>query len=195
MSSILSGTPIVYFECRQCKCVLQNPTPDVLDEWKKEHQGHTVTETRKYPLFDLGYNDLKKAGELAQIANELGAVIADIRFMPHTRNPEFSLKHLQEVLGDKYIHVGELGNANYKGTGGIQLANTEAGMRILHGLLANSAVIIICACWKRSECHRVYVAKEYEKRYNVDSTPITRTSARDLLSSVEEKNNPQLALW
>jgi len=102
-------------------------------------------------LYDLGYNDLKKAEELAQIAESLGAIVADIRFMPHTRNPEFSHKHLMEVLGENYVHVGELGNANYKGAGGIELANVEAGMAIMRGLLANKPVIIMCACWKRSE--------------------------------------------
>jgi len=149
----------------------------------------------KHLLYDIGYNDLKKAEELAQVAKALGAIVADIRFYPHTRNPEFSLKHLQAVLGENYVHVGELGNANYKGEGGIQLADAEAGMTILHDLLANKPVIIMCACWKRSECHRVHVAGEYEKRFGVATTPITRSEARTLLETAQAAKNPQMPLF
>jgi hypothetical protein len=186
---------LVYYTCEDCTVTLQNPTLECLDEWFKEHSSHKIVTTRKHPLYDLGYNDLKKAEELAQIAEALGAIVADIRFMPHTRNPEFSQKHLREILGESYVHVGALGNANYKGTGGIQLENVESGMMILNGLLWKRPIILICACWKRSECHRVYVADEYEKRYGVATNPITRSYARELLSSTEEKNNPQLPLW
>ena len=115
--------------------------------------------------------------------------------MPHTRNPEFSHKHLQEVLGENYVHVGELGNANYKGTGDIQLVNIESGMRIIQGLLASKSVIIICACWKRSECHRLHVATEYEKLFGIATTPISRQYAREILALVKAENDPQIPLF
>ncbi len=186
---------LIYYTCEKCTVTIQNPTLECLDEWLKEHHGHKITTEQKHPLYDLGYNDLKKADELAQIAQALSAIVVDIRFMPHTRNPEFSQTHLREVLGENYVHVGELGNANYKGEGGIELVNVESGMMITHGLLAMKPVILICACWKRAECHRLTVADEYKKRYGVATNPITRSDARTLLSSIEEKNNPQLPLW
>jgi hypothetical protein len=186
---------LVYYTCEDCTVTLQNPTLECLDEWLKEHSGHKIVTTRKHPLYDLGYNDLKKAEELAQIAEALGAIVADIRFMPHTRNPEFSQKHLREILGENYVHVGDLGNANYKGTGGIELENVESGMMILNGLLAMKPVILICACWKRSECHRLYVAEEYKRRYGLATSPISRQDARTLLESIKVKNNPQLSLF
>lgn len=146
-------------------------------------------------LYDLGYNDLKKAEELAQIAKALDAVIVDIRFMPHTRNPEFGKNHLQEILGKDYIHVGALGNKNYRGEGEIQLVNTDEGMNVIHKLLETKSVILMCACWKRSECHRLIVANEYEARHGITTTPITKSQARMILANITAESNPQLPLF
>ncbi|MBK8467700.1 MAG: DUF488 domain-containing protein [Chloracidobacterium sp.] len=142
-------------------------------------------------LYDLGYNDFKKAEELLQVTKALNAVIADIRFMPHTRNPEFSQKHLQEVLGARYAHIQALGNKNYRGEGATEFADVEKGVAELHGLMEKGNVIVMCACWKRSDCHRLDAAEEYQKRFGITVTPITKAGARKLI----EKSNPQMTLF
>jgi hypothetical protein len=191
----MNNAPDLYYTCEDCTATLQNPDLEVLDEWMKEHHGHKIITTRKYGLYDLGYNDLKKAVELAQIADHLGAIVVDIRFQPHTRNPEFSLTHLQEVLGKSYIHIGELGNKNYKDEGEIQLVNAEVGIAKVHSLLAEKSVILICACWKRLDCHRLVVSNEYKKRHKVASTPISRADARSILAKVKSDQDPQMSLF
>lgn len=197
MTKILEKiSPTTYYTCKKCVSVFQNPEDEDLQKWLREHAGHKIEKdiVMNTVLYDLGYNDLKKAVELAQIANHLDAVIVDIRFQPHTRNPEFSLAHLQEVLNDRYVHIGELGNKNYKGEGEIQLVNAEAGISKVHSLLTEKSVILICACWKRSDCHRLVVSVEYEKRHGVASTPISRADARGILAKVKSDQDPQMLL-
>lgn len=191
----MNNAPDLYYTCEDCTVTLQNPDLGVLDEWMEKHHGHKIVTTRKYGFYDLGYNDLKKADELAQIANYLDSVVVDIRFQPHTRNPEFSLEHLQETLKGRYVHIGELGNKNYKGEGEIQLVNAEAGVAKIHSLLAEKSVIVICACWKRSDCHRLVVSSEYEKRHGVASTAISRSDARGILAKVKSDQDPQMSLF
>lgn len=188
-------TTSIYYTCNKCIHTLQNPSsPENIAEFMTEHHGHPIVVTKKNYLFDLGYNDLKKADELLAIAKTLGATVADIRFQPDTRNPEFSRKHLAEILGDDYVHIGELGNANYKGNDGIKLVDTGKGIEKLHALLAIKPVIIICACWKRNECHRLQVGYEYSKRYDISSTPITRANAREIVNEFKKANDPQIPL-
>ncbi len=189
--------PTVYYTCKDCTVTFQNPSEENLPTFHKEHEGHNVEKRviTHNQFYDLGYNDLKTAEELTQVANALNAFVVDIRFMPHTRNPEFSNKHLREVLGENYVHVGELGNANYKGEGDIQLVNVESGMTILHGMLAMKSVIIMCACWKRSDCHRLHVAREYKQRFGVNVIPITKSDARAIIIDAREKSDPQMKLF
>lgn len=131
-------------------------------------------------LYDLGYNDLKKADDLAKLAQALNAVVADVRYMPHTRNPEFSQTHLIELLGKDYVHIRELGNENYRGDG-IHLVDVDKGMMLLHSLLSKKSVILICACWDRPHCHRLGVTQEYERRYNLATQPLTRQKCREII--------------
>lgn len=172
-----------YYTCEDCVFTLQNPTPECLDEWLKEHHGHKITTRVKTVLYDLGYNDIKKADDLAVLAKALNAVVADVRFMPHTRNPEFSQKHLVEVLGENYVHIPELGNSNYKGEGDIQLVNADAGIEKIDSLLANKSVIVMCACWKRSDCHRLHVTGTYEKRFGLETQALTRQLCREIITA------------
>lgn len=187
----------VLYTCEDCNSTLQNPTLECLDEYLKEHHGHRITTSKEIQtqFYDLGYNDLKKAEELALVAIALGAVVADIRFQPHTRNPEFSNKHLMEVLGENYIHVGALGNQNYKGEGETRLVNADEGIQIINDLLKTKSVIIMCACWDRKNCHRLDVAHEYEKRFGLLASPITRSDARKLIAEMQATSNPQMPLF
>lgn len=189
--------PTIYYSCRKCNEVFQNPSEENLKTWLKEHDGHKIEKDvlMNTVLYDLGYNDLKKAEELAQIAKHLDAVVADIRFMPHTRNPEFSQTHLVEVLGDRYVHIGELGNKNYKGDGPIELVDKKAGLLKIEELLASKSVIMICACWKRSECHRLDASREYEAKNGIASTPITRADARKILNKIKADQDPQIPMF
>lgn len=189
--------PDVYYTCEDCVNVFQNPYDENVPEWLSEHGSHNYHKDviMNTVLYDLGYNDLKKAEELALVAGHLNAVVADIRFMPHTRNPEFSQKHLVEVLGDSYVHIGELGNKNYKGEGATQFVDVQAGLSKIADLLTGKSVIMICACWKRSECHRLDASHEYEKRYGVDSIPITKADARKILEKIKADQDPQIPLF
>lgn len=178
----------IYWTCEDCGVTLQNPVPSYPTDFLMEHV-HKEENTTKQ-LYDLGYNDLKKADELARIAIAFDAIVADIRFMPHTRNPEFGQKHLMSVLGLRYKHVGALGNSNYKGEGAIQFVNVDAGMEIIHGLLAHKSTIIMCACWNRTNCHRLLAVQEYERRFGHISTPVTKQIAAQILAKNSTSQMP-----
>lgn len=197
MTLLTPRPPTVYYTCSKCKSVFQNPEDEDLKIWLKEHDGHRIKKdiVMNTILYDLGYNDLKKAEELAQIAKHLDAVVADIRFAPHTRNPEFSQEHLVEVLGDAYIHIGELGNKNYKGEGATQFVDKDAGLLKIARLLTSKSVIMICACWKRADCHRLDASHEYEVKSGIASTPITRADARKILEKIKADQDPQIPLF
>jgi len=54
----------------------------------------------------------------------------DIRYSPRSRKAGFSRSGLERTFGERYHHVREFGNAAYE-SGGLQLADPEAGLRIV----------------------------------------------------------------
>ena len=106
-------------------------------------------------IFTTGYTG-KTLQSLHQTAEELGAMIVDIRFSPHSRNPSFNLANMRKVLGDAYIHMPELGNADYK-SNNIRLVNYPAGREKLRALQVPA--ILLCACKDPKTCHRTHIAQ------------------------------------
>jgi uncharacterized protein (DUF488 family) len=111
-----------------------------------------------HTLYTAGYTGLKPE-ELKATAERLGAVVADIRFRPFSRNPAWSKVNVSKALGDRYQHIQALGNRNYKG-GPIDLLGVEAGIGIVGTLLETQPVILLCVCTNVETCHRKTVAEK-----------------------------------
>ncbi len=111
-------------------------------------------------LYTIGYTGLTPAALLAA-AETLGAVVADIRIAPRSRNPVWNKRRLMEAWGPRYQHVGELGNRNYKGEfgEGTLLVDEEAGVAIIAEMLQQQPVILMCACVDAAHCHRTPAAE------------------------------------
>jgi len=114
-------------------------------------------------LSTLGYLAWTPAA-VVQCVEQLGAVVADIRFAPSSRHPAWRQASLRQTLGDRYHHVQTLGNRNYKG-GPVALVDLEAGLTTLVQLLEVSPVIMLCACRDLARCHRRLVAEAFTTRY------------------------------
>ena len=122
-------------------------------------------------LYTLGYLAWTPAA-VVQCVQDLGAVVADIRFSPTSRHPAWRQATLRRTLGECYRHIGALGNRNYKG-GPVELVDLEAGLTTLGELLAVSPVILLCGCRDVQACHRRVVAEACAARYGMPISHLT----------------------
>lgn len=125
-------------------------------------------------LYTVGYTGQTPAKLLAA-AETLGAVIADIRISPRSRNPVWNKRKLQEAWGPRYVHIGELGNRNYKGEFGddVLLADVDRGVELVAALLARGPVILMCACVDAAICHRSPAAEAVSAQTDAPVTHLT----------------------
>lgn len=119
-----------------------------------------------HKIYTWGYQG-KQMGELVGLVNKLGAVPADIRYSPFSRNVTWNKAELQLTFGDKYHWIRALGNVNYKGDGPITIANWDVGTTAVGKLLEVSPVILICVCKDVEHCHRKVVGEGLAERFGV----------------------------
>lgn len=112
-------------------------------------------------LFTTGYTG-KKPGDLLALATDNDAVIVDIRKSANSRVPRWREQELGELLGDRYRHVPQFGNNNYKSGGPVVIADIEAGTQIVLAI-TNPAIIMLCACESDEHCHRKAVAERFRE--------------------------------
>ncbi len=125
------------------------------------------------PLYTFGYTG-STPETLKNVAEALGAilvlsaaeVVVDIRFSARSRAVRWTGKRLVETLGERYAHIRELGNANYKDRDGeIVIADLDAGMHKLLEILLQKPAILLCACQGWQSCHRRVPAEAAAGRY------------------------------
>ena len=130
-------------------------------------------------IYTTGYTG-KNVAELPELLDSLDAVLADIRFAPHSRHLEWRKNYLTLLLKHLYHHVPQLGNRKYK-EGGIQIHNLELGIRLIRSWDRN--VILMCACAELEICHRNVVKIEFEKRgFEVEEITHWNTSQPSLFT-------------
>ena len=79
-----------------------------------------------HKLYTFGYSG-RTPHELQTLAEQLNAVVADIRFSSRSRIPDWAAARLRKHLGERYQHLPALGNRNYKG-GPVEFVDLEAGI-------------------------------------------------------------------
>jgi len=118
----------------------------------------------KPTIYTLGYGK-KPLAEIRALAEQLNALVVDVRYSPRSRKPEYNKSGFERVLNESYVHVPELGNLNYKNGGPIEIADYEEGvMRAVTFAEARgkSAIILMCVCWNPVTCHRTTVAERMQ---------------------------------
>ena len=111
-------------------------------------------------IYTIGYVG-RTPEEIKAIVDDLGACLVDIRYSPRSRQPQWSRKQLLALLGEKYLHLREWGNAAYKTGGPIQISDFEAGRAVIDRLEAPA--ILMCACSDATTCHRSVVAEQLRR--------------------------------
>jgi uncharacterized protein (DUF488 family) len=111
-------------------------------------------------LYTVGYATWTLDALTRQI-EELNALLLDIRYSPFSRQPQWRKRNLVAHFGERYVHVQALGNVNYKG-GQMLISDYDAGKRLVQSFLAASNAILMCACARVAQCHRLYVATRLE---------------------------------
>jgi hypothetical protein len=108
----------------------------------------------------LGYAADGAAGQLEQLMADPAMLLIDIRMQARSRwMHQWTKKQLTLRWGGRYIHVPQLGNANYKDRNlPIELANPEEGLPMVQSYLQNYDVVLLCACVRYEMCHRRDVA-------------------------------------
>lgn len=115
------------------------------------------------PIYLFGYSG--KTDEVIEQAIGENGLLLDIRFSPKSRRAGYSRAGLIRTFGDRYHHVREFGNADYQ-TGGIRLADPDAGLAIIDALAAEhpGPIFLMCACEDGTTCHRHEVGRLLKNR-------------------------------
>ncbi len=113
-------------------------------------------------VYTLGYAAPGSEERLLQLMSDVSMVLVDIRLCARSRwYHQWTKRRLQERFGERYVHVPELGNVNYRQRGQpVMLRDAEAGLQRVRDLLgAGYSVVLLCACVRYDRCHRSLVAE------------------------------------
>jgi len=124
--------------------------------------------TPLHTLYTLGYTGAKP-DHILKFLIAHNAKLIDTRYSPFSRAPMWQKRALMSSIGNRYVHMAELGNKNYKGQfgEGIMIADMDRGTLDLLKILKGQPAVLLCACPDYHTCHRTTVADEMADRYGV----------------------------
>jgi hypothetical protein len=106
-------------------------------------------------IYTAGYLAGWTPESLKTTCEELGALLLDIRYSPHSRRAGWDRAALRELLGaGGYQHDPALGNRNYKNGRPIELAAPERALVPVAKTLQQRPIVLLCACREAAACHR-----------------------------------------
>jgi uncharacterized protein (DUF488 family) len=111
-------------------------------------------------IYTTGYGG-KNIADLKPLLDALDAVLADIRFVPHSEILHWRKTYLKVLLDWKYLHIPNLGNRTFKEEK-ITIQNLKLGIETVLNLDKN--VVLMCGCEKLENCHRLIIAGELVKQ-------------------------------
>jgi uncharacterized protein (DUF488 family) len=112
-------------------------------------------------IFATGYAE-QDINNLKPLVEGLDTILVDIRFAPYSKEMFWRKVFLKTLLGDKYLHIANLGNRSFKESDKCAIQNLQLGIETLLGLNMDS--ILFCVCSARENCHRRVIAEELQKR-------------------------------
>ena len=122
-------------------------------------------------LYTLGYAAKDAATQLITVmAIEPHMRLIDIRYRPTSRfYPVFGKSALRRRFGERYFHVGSLGNVNYRDHSlPMVLLDAKNGLSLVSFLLERYPVCLLCACAHVETCHRLVVARLLSERVSCE---------------------------
>jgi len=119
-------------------------------------------------IFTVGYQNITRK-ELKSQIDERKAALVDIRYVPFSRNPFWTLDQLQEVFKPDYFHIKQLGNVNYKLRNSFKILDMESGINMLFPILEKyKNIFLLCSCKNLETCHRFLVAEEIKNKLKIE---------------------------
>lgn len=102
-----------------------------------------------------GYIGAWTLATLVAKVEEIDAVVVDVRLSPRSRNPQWRGPTLASALKERYVHIREFGNVNYRlrGMHNVRLKDFVKGVAKLD-LMNQPDVVLLCACRDYDHCHR-----------------------------------------
>jgi len=113
----------------------------------------------------------------------LGATVIDTRYSRLTRSVDFSANRLEAALKERYVHVPEFGNLNYKNGRAVKLVDPEHGIARISSIISERSVILLCVCASWEECHRRDVAELLSKKF---ALPVRHLTQDDVTADSDE---------
>jgi uncharacterized protein (DUF488 family) len=117
-------------------------------------------------IYSVGYMNITLS-DLKTFSESSDAVVVDIRYQPYSKMRVFWNKdYLSSIFGERYIHIKELGNVNYKSKD-IKIYNINSGLEQL-GSIMDKNIILFCSCKDYNKCHRKNISEAIADRFSVD---------------------------
>jgi uncharacterized protein (DUF488 family) len=111
-------------------------------------------------IYTIGYSGIQQA-DLVGLVRQLDLMVLDIRYRAGSRKPDWNKSALVNVLGERYVHVRELGNVNYRlKDAEVKLLDQDIGIKRATDFLLQRSIILLCACSDVETCHRKIVAEQ-----------------------------------
>ena len=126
-------------------------------------------EENKIMLYTVGYNNFSFF-EFRDKIKSLGVIIIDIRYSPNSYSTFWNKQYLEDIFGNSYIHLPELGNKNYKNPEKeFDIVDIEAGAnKVIEYMDLGFNCILLCACGDVDKCHRKLVAEKIKEKSNCE---------------------------
>lgn len=146
-----------------------------------------------HTIYDLGYQTVKDPEVFLRAVAAIDAVVIDVRFSPYSRNPAWNKLSLQRKLVERYVHVAELGNINYRDwSAEIEIKDLAGGLRYVEHHLQHNDIILLCACKDRETCHRKLIADACAETLGLASIPLDNNSCAHLAAGLPFDPQPRL---
>lgn len=104
-------------------------------------------------IFTAGYSVLSPDA-LTAMAKARDLLVLDIRFRAGSRKADWNKSALISRLGERYLHIRELGNEAYRSGNEVKFLNAELGLQRAADALAQKSVLLLCTCSDVETCHR-----------------------------------------
>ncbi|MFN0145963.1 MAG: DUF488 family protein [Dehalococcoidia bacterium] len=121
------------------------------------------------PITFFGYQGRKVDDVVIEVLQR-DAVLVDVRFSPHSRNPTWNRKTLESRLGPRhYLWMGDtLGNRLYK-TDDIAIVDLAAGVDALVAAMQKAPILVMCVCPSPIGCHRTVIKEALQGHFGINA--------------------------
>lgn len=152
-------------------------------------------------IYLAGYGESNTAATLAERAEELNALVIDVRFAAWSSRAEWRKPDLEHLLKHRYFHLPQWGNKNYKPDDrdkGIEIVFFEAGRQMLRRKVIRMASshtrklrfdcwFLLCGCRAEAGCHRGYLGKVLRDDWGFTVRPLVWRPEVGVISAEERE--------